>query len=93
MAELKCTKCGNTMSFYTKERYKGECDVFFNTDGSDAENGDMYAYAEHTYRSKFVFCAECNAKVGKVELVIEFWRPRHKMEMGWTDDGKMVESD
>ena len=88
MEELKCPKCGNTTEFYSKERYKGECDVYFRTDGKDAENGDMYAYAEHSYRSKFIFCAECDAKVGKVDLLEDFWRKRHLMELGVVTDGE-----
>jgi len=70
---LKCSECGNTEEFYTKERYKGTCNHYFRTDKEDAENSDMYAYAEHSYRSKFIFCAECNAKVGTIDILNNFW--------------------
>lgn len=64
---MKCPKCGNEVEFYTKERYKGTCYTRFRTDGKEAENCDLYEYAEHTYKSKFVFCNDCDAKVCKIE--------------------------
>ena len=69
MEKLKCTKCGNTTEFYKKERYKGTCDYRFRTDGEEAENGDMYDNAVHSLRSKYIFCAMCNAKVKAIDLV------------------------
>ena len=65
---FNCPRCGNTLKFYTKERYKGECNYYFRTDGQVcSENSEMYDYAEHSYKSKFVFCSECHAKVCTVE--------------------------
>lgn len=66
-----CPKCGNDTEFYTKERYKGTCKVYFRYDGALTNNSEMYDYAEHSYRSKFVFCAECDARVSKIEEVAE----------------------
>lgn len=68
---LKCPKCGNELEFYTKERYKGICDYYFRTDGERAYNAEMYDYAIHTYRSKFVFCTYCDARVCKIEDIAE----------------------
>lgn len=69
---LKCSKCGNTEEFYAKERYKGTCNHYFRTDKECVENSDMYTYAEHSYFSKFIFCAECNAKVGTIDILNDF---------------------
>ena len=67
MRKLKCPKCGNETEFYTKERYSGTCDFYFRTDGKESENTDMYSNAEHKYRSKYIFCAECDSKVRKID--------------------------
>lgn len=71
MKHLQCPKCGNSEVFYTKERYKGTCNLYFRTDGEDADNTDLYANAEHSYISKFIYCAECNARVRKINEVRE----------------------
>lgn len=68
---LKCPKCGNENEFYTKDRYKGTCEVYFRADGELANNSEMYDYAEHSHRSKFVFCADCDARVCKVDELAE----------------------
>lgn len=70
-SELVCKHCGNTEEFYTKERYKGTCHAYFRTDGKEAENGDLYANASHSLTSKFIYCAECDSRVCKVEELEE----------------------
>lgn len=70
-SKLKCKHCGNTEEFYTKERYKGICECYFRADGKETENGHLYETAEHSLRSKYVFCGECNSKVCKVEALEE----------------------
>ena len=70
MKEIICPKCGNNLTFYTKERYRGTCNYYFQTDGKEAYNSEMYDYAEHTPTSKFVFCADCDSKVGKIEELL-----------------------
>lgn len=67
MKQLICPHCGNDIEFYTKERYKGICNFYLRTDNKEADNGEMYSNAEHSLASKFVFCAECNKKVCRVE--------------------------
>jgi hypothetical protein len=62
-SELVCKHCGNTEEFYTKERYKGTCYAYFRTDGQEAENGDLY--------TNFIYCAECDSRVCKVEELEE----------------------
>ncbi|RHO23809.1 hypothetical protein [Amedibacterium intestinale] len=69
MKELVCPHCENDKEFYTKESYKGKCKVYFRSDGKETENGSMYEYAEHKLISKFVFCAECDRRVCKVEEI------------------------
>ncbi|MGN0428032.1 MAG: hypothetical protein ACI4F0_09550 [Agathobacter sp.] len=69
---IKCPKCGNEMEFYTKERYKGTCNAYFRAYGADAENGSMYDNAEHSYRSKFIFCAECDARVDTIDRLVDY---------------------
>ena len=64
--KIVCPKCGNALTFYTKEKYKGTCNFYFRTDGKEAENGCMYENATHKLTSQFVFCNECDSKVGKV---------------------------
>ena len=77
--DIRCKKCGNTKEFYMKEKYKGTCDFYFRTDKTKADNSEMYDYAQHSYRSKFIFCADCDSKVGKIEdyfpelLGVELW--------------------
>lgn len=68
---LKCPKCGNETEFYTKERYKGTYEFYFGADGTPTNNTEMYDHADHSYRSKFVFCADCDARVCKIEDVAE----------------------
>lgn len=69
MKELVCPHCGNNEEFYTKEKYKGYCNYYFRTDNKEADNGNMYEFAKHSFKSKFVFCAECDKKVCKVEEI------------------------
>jgi len=52
---LKCCKCGNDKEFYVKESFSGK-----------SENGEMYQNADHSLVSKFIYCAECDAKVMKL---------------------------
>lgn len=66
MKKLKCHKCGNEKEFYVKESYKGRCSCFFRTDGGESDNGEMYQYADHTLTSKFIYCADCDARVKKL---------------------------
>ena len=66
MKRLKCHKCGNEKEFYVKESFKGRCSCFFRTDGREADNSDMYRNATHSLISKFIYCAECNARVKKL---------------------------
>ena len=68
-----CPKCGNELNFYTKERYSGTCNCYFRTDGKIPENGEMHAYANHKYTSKFVFCTDCDSKVGKISELFSEW--------------------
>lgn len=66
MKKLKCQKCGNEKEFYVKESYKGRCSFFFRTDGGESDNGGMYQSANHSLDSKYIYCAECYAKVTKL---------------------------
>lgn len=66
---IKCPKCGNTLEFYAKERYKGTCNFYFRTDGKITWNGEMYDHAEHKYRSKYIFCSVCDARAGTVDMI------------------------
>lgn len=66
MKRLKCRKCGNEKEFYVKESFKGRCSFFFRTDGGKSDNGEMYQNADHSLVSKFIYCADCNARVKKL---------------------------
>lgn len=66
-----CEHCGNTMCFYTKESYKGTCNTYFRTDDYEPDNTCMYDNAENKLRSKFIYCADCDRKVCKVEDVVD----------------------
>lgn len=66
MKRLKCHKCGNDKEFYVKERYKGRCSCYFRTDGGESDNDEMYQNADHSLVSKYIYCAECDAKVTKL---------------------------
>ena len=68
MSKLICPKCGNNLTFYTKEKYSGTCNCCFRTDGKDADNTSLYSNANHKYASKFIFCADCDAKVSKLDV-------------------------
>lgn len=73
MKHLQCSKCGNSEVFYIKERYRGTCNFYFRPDGKDADNTELYGNAIHYSTSKFVFCSECDAKVGKVREICPEW--------------------
>ena len=71
MKKLQCPKCGNGEVFYIKERYKGTCNFYFRADGKNADNADLYSNAEHSCIGKFIYCAECDARVRKINEVGE----------------------
>lgn len=73
MSKLICPKCGNDLTFYTKERYSGTCNFYFRTDDKEADNTDLYSNANHKYTHKFVFCAECDSRVGKIDKIFSEW--------------------
>lgn len=67
MKILKCPHCGNEDRFYTKERYKGEFDFCMDKYGKGQFNEDMHQGATYSYRSKYIFCVECDKKVCKID--------------------------
>ena len=79
MERLKC-KCGNEEAFYTKESFKGNCNCYYNANGEmicdswgKFDNSGMYDSAESKHTSRFIYCAECDKKVGKIED-FEAWK-------------------
>lgn len=66
MKILKCPHCGNEDLFYTKERYKGEFELCIDKYGESTFNEDMYSEATYSYRSKYIFCRECDKRVCKI---------------------------
>ena len=67
-SELKCKHCGNTEEFYTKDTWQGPVPSYFRPDGKESErNTDMYNLLRCTHFSKFIYCAECESRVCRVE--------------------------
>lgn len=64
----QCPYCG-CETFYTKERVCGQITVRHNFGGSEADNSEMYEGIAYKYASKFIFCNECNKKIGKLSDV------------------------
>jgi aromatic ring hydroxylase len=62
----ECPYCGSE-EYYTKERYKGECETNHRFDGRITENGAMYDCAEHSYKSKYAWCRNCDRRLFKIE--------------------------
>ena len=70
--DIICKHCGNWIKFYTKESYKGTCNRYLRTDDHEvADNKFMYYDAEHKLRSKYIYCADCDREVCKIEDVID----------------------
>lgn len=67
-SKLKCKHCGNTEEFYTKDIWQGPVACYFRTDGKESErNTDMHNSLHNIYFSKFIYCAECESRVCRVE--------------------------
>lgn len=49
------------------QTFSGKGSFFFNTDGSEADNSEMHSNAKYKLSEKYVYCAECDAKVEKIE--------------------------
>ena len=62
----KCPHCGSTESYYLKYQVYGSAKCYFNFDGSEAENGDMYEYLQHK-GGKVAYCSNCHKKICKAE--------------------------
>lgn len=71
--DIVCKNCGNDTDFYVKERYTGTCNACFRTDNEVPDNTEMYDAATHKLTSKFVYCADCNCKVCKIENIDDFY--------------------
>lgn len=75
MKRLKCQCCGNEDNFYTKNSYKGTYNFHFNGSGEETDNSEMFSNADSRYTSKFIYCANCHCRVGKIED-FEAWNKR-----------------
>lgn len=61
----KCPHCG-CGSYYTKMQANGPIKTYFNFDGTEAENGEMYEGL--SYRGgKYAYCANCHKRLFKME--------------------------
>lgn len=69
--DIICKNCGNNEEFYVKEQYKGVCYTYIRTDNEVPDNTEMYGNAMHKLKSKFIYCADCDRKVCKVEDVVD----------------------
>lgn len=67
MAKIKCPKCGNETEFYVNQTYSGKGRFFFNMDGSEADNSEMHLNTDYKLSGKYIYCADCDAKVEKIE--------------------------
>lgn len=70
IGDLRCPKCGNTVTFYIKERYTGIREMNFRTDNIEPDNTDLYSNATHKVASKFIYCRECNSKVTTIGSIL-----------------------
>lgn len=62
----ECPHCGSNEGYYEKNRVSGEVVIYYNFDGSAADNSDMYDYLSYKPKSKYAFCAACNKRLFKL---------------------------
>lgn len=71
--DIICKNCGNNEEFYVKEQYKGVCYAYIRTDNEVPDNTGMYDNAIHKPKSKFIYCADCDRRVCKIEDVEDLY--------------------
>lgn len=50
-----------------KQRISGYGEFFINADGSEADNGELYAFVDHRDARKYYRCANCDKVAKKIE--------------------------
>lgn len=66
---IKCYKCGNDDTFYTKDYAYGSIRSHYDSDGSwsdDGSNSDLHSSLNYKHGNT-LYCTECDKKVGKVD--------------------------
>lgn len=61
-----CPYCGSE-EYYIKQSYKGTAKYCMRFDGEEAENGELYASAQHKDISKYARCLNCEKRLFKIE--------------------------
>ena len=88
MGKLRCPKCGNTVTFYIKERYTGTCEMNFRTDNIEPDNTNLYSNTSHKVSSKFVYCRECNSKVTTIDSIL--WKQSNYFQITGGRNSKAI---
>lgn len=65
MEKEKCQHCGGETGYYTKDSYRGTCNMNYTFEGEAEDNGEMYDGAQHSY-GKWAYCRDCGKRLFRV---------------------------
>lgn len=57
-----CPHCGSKGGYHTKMQVRGSIVVYFNFDGSEADNTEMYQHLQH-HGGEYAYCNDCNKRL------------------------------
>ena len=62
--DMVCPYCGNE-EFYVRQSYQGtcECNMRFDMNNDDVENGGMFECAQYKTISKYAYCNNCRKRL------------------------------